>query len=245
MRGWFKKAFAIGIVASTVPFFGSCTNDDTGIFVLANLARVAPACTVKIALDSAFFSRGVLDVTLRDFYIADLMWGNQMIERNEANLSRTETSTFTVEGAEIMISHGTELLRHFSVASSGVANPTASTDPGLGLSAVELLPADVVINQIAPLVTSTSDRVQIIVDVKIFGSTIGGISSETPFFRYVIDVCRSCLIVFEPTFGATPVCASKADVQAPCYIGQNDPVPCQSCVNMFAPVASENPCLEP
>ena len=207
---------------------------------------MAPACTVKVALDSAFYSRGVLDVTLRDFYIADLMWGNQMIERNDANLSRTETSSFTIEGAEVMISHGTELLRHFSVASSGVANPTASTDPGLGLSAVELIPADVTINQIKPLITSSSDRIQIIVDVKLFGSTIGGISSETPYFRYVIDVCASCLIAFEPNFsGSTEDCRFKADAQAPCYVGQNDIVPCQACVNEFPPQPDLNPCLRP
>ena len=151
-----------------------------------------------------------------------------------------------MEGAEIQISHGTDLLRHFSVATSGIGNPTSSSDPGLGLSSVELIPADVTITQIAPLITSTADRVQVIVDVKLFGSTIGGISGETPYYRYVIDVCRSCLIEFAPNY-TEPVkeCAQSSDFTAPCYIGQNDPVPCQACVNEFPPIPAQNPCLLP
>ena len=82
MRGWFRNSLAAVIVASTVPLFGSCTSDDTGIFVVANLARVAPACAIKVASDAPFYPRGIMDVALRDFYVADLMWGNQMIERN-------------------------------------------------------------------------------------------------------------------------------------------------------------------
>ena len=246
MRGWLKNTLAAVLVASTAPAVGSCTDSDTGVFVIANLARVAPSCAIKVALDSASYARGTLDVTLRDYYVADLMWGNQMIERNDEDLLRTETDRFVMEGAIVELFHGETQLRRFSVATSGVASPTASVDPGLGLSQVELIPADVTINQIEPLLTNPSDRVQIIVNVKLYGSTLGGISTESPPFTYVVDVCRSCLIAFPPNFSeTTEKCKFSADVTAPCYIGQNDPVPCQACVNEFPPEPPLNPCLLP
>jgi hypothetical protein len=71
-----------------------------------------------------------------------------------------------------------------------------------------------------------------VAEVKVFGQTVGGLDVQSSSLRYVIRVCKGCLVDFPPTgVGPNGQCklASDQSPQLPCLFGQDEVVDCRSC----------------
>ena len=69
-------------------------------------------------------------------------------------------------------------------------------------------------------------------EVKVFGQTVGGLEVESSALRYVIRVCKGCLVDFPPAaLSATGQCNRQQDQnpQLPCQFGQDYVVDCRTC----------------
>ena len=77
----------------------------------------------------------------------------------------------------------------------------------------------------------------VIVNMRAFGRTLGGIELESSEFQFTIRTCNGCLVSFaggdDPAQEPRPNCKASlgtgASTTIPCFVGQDEPVPCQLC----------------
>lgn len=77
--------------------------------------------------------------------------------------------------------------------------------------------------------------------VKVLGRTLGGTNVESSEWQFPIDICFHCLITFPAgtsTMSTPPNCDapvdSSANIESPCNPGQDDPMDCRACKELFA-----------
>lgn len=214
----------------------ACTEEQTGFFILGNVAVPAPECVAQAEGTATLLDSGVLDVALRPEYQASLLVGSQLAPRGDKTNLRTETMITTLTGAEVHLYTDTgepdPNSPEFTVPAAGVIMPDGSADPGFGIVTATLIPAATGIDLAAELSNPAEVRTRVAV-VSVFGKTIGGLEVETAPHSYVIRVCEGCLIEFPAdAFTAMDVCGASntGDNQiAPCRTGQDDPVDCRLC----------------
>jgi hypothetical protein len=229
LRAGGRAAVLLGIMAVS----GGCTEDQTGFFILGNVAAEAPDCVATTDPGSPMYSSGTLDVALRSEYEASLLVGSQLTPRGDKANLRTETMITTITGAEVQLLTDTGALEtEFTVPAAGVILPDSSADPGFGLVTATLIPTDSG-NRLAEELNNPAEIKTRIARVVVFGKTIGGLEVETAPLSYVIRVCEGCLVEFpassyDPVSGCVP---SGAGVAAPCRPGQDEAVDCRFCAN--------------
>jgi hypothetical protein len=232
MRDTFRRA-AGGIAGLLVLAGGvGCTEQETGLYIQGNVARVAPACTARADGNAAVHGTGTLDVALKLDYEASLLVGSQLTPRGDKANLRTETMITTITGAEVQLLTDTgELETEFTVPASGVISPDASGDPGFGIIQATLVPASTGV-ELAASITSRGEIRTRVAQVKVFGETIGGLDVESADLVYVIRICKGCLVDFPPAVvSETGVCEMGTDQNpdVPCALGQDDLVDCRLC----------------
>lgn len=239
MRGFLRGTSAL--VALLLGAFGAgCTEEETELYILANVAREPPDCLARAEADTIILGTGFLDVALALDYDASLLVGNQMTPRGDKANLRTEAAVATITGAEVqLLDDQGALTTEFTVPATGVIRPDGSDDPGLGIINVALIPASAGEELFFdPVLQSSRNAVLTrVAQVSVFGETIGGVEVESAVMTYVIKVCRGCLVSF-PTeaVNAEGNCVLGGD-RAPagtCRFGQDEAVDCRLC-------AGENP----
>ena len=217
-------AVLLGVMAVS----GGCTEEETGFFILGNLAVEAGECVATADPGAPMLPSGTLDLALRQEYEAALLVGSQLTPRGDKENLRTETMITTITGAEVRLHNDVgEVLNEFTVPAAGVILPDSSEAPGFGIVNATLVPSG---NGGAPAPGAVDT---LIARVVVFGKTIGGVDVETAPLSYVIKVCTGCLIefpasAFDPTSGCVP---SEEAPAAPCRPGQDDVVDCRICAN--------------
>lgn len=221
-----------------------CTEEQTGFFILGNVAVESPECVARAEGSSLLLDSGVLDVALKPDYEASLLVGSQLAPRGDKANLRTETMITTITGAEVHLYTDTgdpdPNSPEFTVPAAGVIMPDSSEDPGFGIATATLIPAATGVSLRDELQNPAEVRTRVAV-VSVFGKTIGGLDIETAPHSYVIRVCEGCLIDFPAEainsngqcFGATQDIGA-----APCRVGQDDLVDCRLCSGQNAACAT-------
>ncbi len=100
---------------------------------------------------------------------------------------------------------------------------------------VDILDGESIREAAAGLKTRRETR-RLVVQVTVFGHTMGGTAVETPPYQFPIDVCNGCLVSFEdapddPTLPGLDCRGDASSLEAvvPCFIGQDQKVPCWEC----------------
>jgi len=225
----------VAVLLGVMAVSGGCTEDQTGFFILGNVAVDAPECVARADTSSALISSGVLDVALKPDYEASLLVGSQLAPRGDKANLRTETMITTITGAEVQLFTDTGTLdTEFTVPAAGVILPDSGNDPGFGIITATLIPAASGIALAGELNNPAEVRTRV-AKVTVFGKTIGGLEVETAPLSYVIRVCEGCLVDFpasayDPSAGCVPSSTGESIVP-PCRTGQDDVVDCRYCTN--------------
>jgi hypothetical protein len=247
---WFRKmaAASIGAVAMSSLIAG-CAENESMMFIIGVTDITGSDCVLTPTTDGPFIGIGMLDVAIRDTYIAALVVGNQITPRGSRNQLRTETSRVRLEGAEVTLedANGSELAE-FTSLGSGFVNPASGDDATYGGFFTNLVPPG-----------AGLDEGQYVASIRVFGTTLGGQEIESAELRFPIDVCNGCLVGYPASAldrnvaGGDPyLCAtSPADAVDPmnaadvvsCHPGQDEPVSCISCA-AFSDVCRD-PSLNP
>lgn len=231
-RNIFRAAAACAGWVATLGGLAACSDEQTGFVVLGNVATNAPACIAQADGNTQTYLSGLLDVGLRLDYKAILLVGNQLTPRGDKTNLRTETQITTITGAEVaLFLEDGSLDREFTVPASGVIAPDQAEQPGFGVVGVTLIPAEAGL-ELADQLSDRGQRRTRVVEVRVFGTTIGGNDVESSPFSYVIEVCEGCLVNFElEALDSTGVCrlALDQDLTAPCFFGQDESVDCRLC----------------
>jgi hypothetical protein len=228
-----SAAGGIVVLLAAMVTSGGCTTEETGFFILGNVAVDSPQCVARAEGSATLISSGLLDVAIKPDYEASLLVGSQLAPRGDKANLRTETMITTITGAEVQLYTDTgDLDTEFTVPAAGVILPDSAADPGFGIITATLIPAATGVE----LANELSNRAEIrtrVARVTVFGKTIGGLEVETAPLSYVIRVCKGCIVDFpaaayDPALGCTG--GSTDDTQqAPCRLGQDDPIDCRLC----------------
>lgn len=219
--------------AAVVIHASGCKQDDVSqIFVRQVQAIIPPTCTTDNSPDSVHIEGGVLDVALRETYVATMLVGNQVITRGSQDLVRTETSKVTIEEAEVHVqdSSGTDVSA-YTIPVSGFVDEDTGNVPGYGLTDVTLIDATS-----AQLVAGDFKTRRLFSKVKVRGHTLGGSPVESGEFGFPVEVCYGCLVEFPPDSRNTDIPGANClDTMGSvkltqCRFGQDDPVDCRQCV---------------
>ena len=202
---------------------GGCADNDSALFIRSVLALEGGGDCVAVAQPEAkFLAFGVLDVSFRQNYFANLLVGNQLARQGNSEKVRTETARIALRGADVEVKRiDGSVIVAFATDGAGFVDPGSATDPGYGIMAAELLP---------PGAVSEADG-RVNVSVRVVGETLGGTSIESSELIFPISICRGCLLsipagAYDELLGA---CTGDPTEDAPCIRGQDEPVDCRLC----------------
>ena len=240
---------AAGLLMSAV--FPACATNDQTIFiqnVLAPpIARTAGACQYAPDPESVFLTVGTADIGIADSYSGIILVGNQLTPRADQVSNRAESNRVHLNGGIVRVTEadGT-LIREFTSYGSGFLNPGANGAADFGIVGVILIDAptkEILLNQKTPegvqILNNSFVTKTVLINIKVFGTSLGGTEVETGEFQFPTQVCNGCLVDFstgtEETSMVTPNCEKTLPATGtstsvlPCRAGQDELTPCQLC----------------
>lgn len=220
----------------------ACVENNRSIFIrqvmFPSATRVNGTCsyTADPGQPPLFF--GTFDVGVRDNYVAVLLVGNQLRSTADPANATTESNRMYLNGivSRITDPDGNQI-REFTLPASGFADVSVGGGaPGWGLIAspvIDLAGKEALAATVAP-----GSQRTVVVNIKVFGKTIGNVEVESGEYQFPVRVCNGCLVDFaagtDPTIQPQPNCERAVTpggtaTEAPCFAGQDEPVPCQLC----------------
>jgi hypothetical protein len=225
MRRLTKGLLITGMLSFSAMAVGGCADNNTMLFVQGVMA-VTGDCTVRADPGSLMLLTGVMDTYFRSEYRAALLVGNQLVSRGSRDQLRTESNRVVLKGAEVKVLDSQErLLSEFTVPGTGFADVGTGTDPGYGVLSTILIPSSF------PAVPGQL----YLVDVRVFGDTLGDTQVESATLRFPITTCDRCLLSFpleadDPAVSGYQCTSSdKPPESTPCRIGQDEAIDCRLC----------------
>lgn len=232
----------VGMAASAaVP---ACAANDQTIFIRAALApsanRQLSGCVYTPDPTATQLFEAKADLGVTDSYFAVLLVGNQLVPRGDSLSNRAESNRVHVNGAIVRVTEADgSLIREFTSLATGFADAASSSAPSyatVGIIALDAPTRDILLPSLPNRVVSKT----ILINIKAFGTTLGGKDVESGEFQLPMQVCNGCLVDFstgnEDTLPAAmqPNCKKPSMMAAtpatsPCFLGQDEPVACQLC----------------
>jgi len=246
--GYVVSLLAAGtVVGAALP---ACATNDQSIFIRSILApsasRVAGACTYTNDTQQAALFEARLDVGLTDSYFAVALVGSQLISRGDPQNNRAESNRTHISGGVVRVTEpdGT-LIREFTALATGFNDPQNNNSPGYGV--VGLVVVDAPTSDILRAGLKNRQQVKTIVaNVKVFGTSLGGVDLESAEYPLPMQVCNGCLVRFDgydagvdPLNPKGPNCDLPAEKtqsnDGPCSLGADLPVSCRLCRGLRRP----------
>ncbi|MCA9640097.1 MAG: hypothetical protein H6718_08430 [Polyangiaceae bacterium] len=225
MRRSLKKLFALitfGLCAAAAT--SGCADNESQLFIVG-VAIPDGECLVTPDEGTAIYLGGVMDVAFTNTYTGTLLVGNQVTQRGSREETKTETSRIAIRGAEVQIfTPQQQLINEYTVAATGFANQAPNGDAAYGVASVTLIDGatgSTLAGQVAGGGTTG-----VVVEVRVFGDTLGGSEITSAKLTYPITVCEGCLFTCPPEDPNLPI---------PCSIGNDQPVDCGACANPLDP----------
>lgn len=244
--GYVVSLLAAGsVVGAALP---ACATNDQTIFIRGALApsanRQGGLCVWTNDPQQTVLFRAGFDVGLSDSYFAILLVGNQLIARGDPQNNRAESNRAHINGGVVRVTEagGAPIdPTHpdgFTSLATGFNDPQTNNAPGysvVGLVAVDKPTRDILAAQ---LPTRQSSKT-VLINVKVFGTTLGGVDLESGEYQFPMQVCNGCLVNlsdgYEPTSLKQPRNCDKAPEAnatqntGPCFLGQDLTVSCRDC----------------
>jgi len=228
-------AAALGLGA----FAPACVENDQSLFVRNVLApstnRQNGQCVYTDDPQQAALFSGTLDLAFRDNYRAIVIVGNQLIGRGDPANTRAESNRVHLNGAIVRVTNpdGSQIAEFTSLA-TGFADIQSSNNPSFGTMQVVLIdkPTSDALRGSLPANRATK---QIIIFIKAFGKTLGGVDLESGEFQFPVEACNGCLVKrtldpAQPGVGCPATAAGGSTTEeSPCETGQDESIPCESC----------------
>jgi hypothetical protein len=195
------------------------------------LAIAAPACEVVDDPGAAHLLRGALDVSFSNSYEAAVLVANQLTPRGKKSQLRVETQGVELRGAEVRLTEDSgDLIDEYTVPTGGFVEPNSSEDPGFGSAMVTVIPSSVG-RPLAEAVIRTGVSQIVIANIRVFGTTLGGVEVTSGEYSFPISLCAGCLISFPADALEAGVCVATEDVpdQTQCLPGQDVALDCRLC----------------
>jgi hypothetical protein len=253
---------AATVVGGTLP---ACATNDQTIFIRNALApsvnRQGGSCIYTNDPSQAGLFQAEMDIGLTDSYFGILLVGNQLVARGDPANNRAESSRVHINGGIVRVTEpGGRLINEFTSLATGFNDPQNNNAPGYGTIGLVLIDAptkDRILTdsykpegeQRVPLDRRNISKT-VLINVKAFGQTLGGVDVESEEYQLPMQVCNGCLVVFDgfdPTRappavpGApennclkAPEAVGAGGTTGPCRAGQDIALSCRLCQGLEA-----------
>jgi hypothetical protein len=231
----------VALAASAV--MPACATNDQSIFIRSALApsanRQISGCVYTPDPTQTVLLEAHADLGVTDSYQAVLLVGNQLTPRGDSLSNRAESNRVHINGAIVRVTEANgALIREFTSLATGFADAASNGTPAytnIGVIALDAPTREILLPQLPNRIVSKT----ILINIKAFGTTLGGKDVESGEFQLPMQVCNGCLVTFaganDDTATVQPNCL-KAPTMAltpatsPCFLGQDEAVPCTLCV---------------
>lgn len=222
MRRSLKKLFALttfGLLTAAAT--SGCADNDSMLFIVG-VASPDGECQVTADEGTAVLLGGTIDVAFTTTYVGALLIGNQVTQRGSREETKTETSRIAIRGAEVQIfTPQQELIKEYTVAATGFVNQAPNGDAAYGVASVTLIDSGTG-EQLRNQVTSNGSSTGVVVEVRVFGDTLGGSEVTSAKLTFPITACYACTLTCP---------AEDPNIPPPCTLGNDSAVDCASCVS--------------
>lgn len=247
----------LGVLATALT--PACAENDQSIYIRSVLAppqnRQNGACLYTSdptapmlfggEVDTAVLSDG--DGKIVGGYTAILLVGSQLIGRGDPTAPRTESNRVHINGVVVRVTDANGgFISEFTAPGSGTLEPQLNNTPAFGLVGATVLDPDT-LTKIRALAGNFRNTPLILVNMKAFGKTVGGVDVESGEFQFPVSVCKGCLLsvaIGDDPSSAGPDCKlglganTGTSVVLPCRPGQDEGTPCQVCSGKYCSGAS-------
>ena len=249
--GYVVSLLATGtLVGAALP---ACATNDQTIFIRAVLApsanRQGGSCTYNNDPQQAALFLPVVDIGLTDSYFAVLLVGNQLIPRGDPLANRAESNRVHLNGGVVRVDNPDgSPIREFTSLATGFNDPQNNSSPGYAPVGLVVLDAPTK-DALLPSVQTRGTSRTVLITVKVFGTSVGGVDVESGEFQFPMEVCRGCLINYslgvdpaKPTLNCdkAPDTNAAAATNGPCLRGQDLKTDCRDCRGLVPDICDPN-----
>lgn len=203
-----------------------CADNSSSLFIAGVLYREPGSrCEFTPQGDATLLTDGVMDTSITKNYRMPLLIGNQLIARGDEDKLRTETARIVIRGAvvDVIDTASNTSLDNFTTNATGFAHPASGSNPGWGVTIVNVIPADL------DLGLDLLETRELNIAVSVFGDTLGGEEVESSTLTFPVFACNGCLVdcsTSNPLNGSCDVFPDEG-ITLDCYYGQDFATPCQ------------------
>jgi hypothetical protein len=201
----------------------TCADNESSVYVRAMMHVPVDSCLVKPDPSSEVLARGTLDVSFRYEYSGFLLMANQLVRRGDPDRLRIETSKIEFYEADVSVFESSKdgpLLGEFRTPISGFADASTSGSAGLGLVYITMI--DAALGQELANTIKPGQAKDVVVDVVVYGRTLGGIEVSSWDWYFPVLVCNGCLCNLAPCLSLSMDMAAEN-----CRPGLDDMVDCR------------------
>ncbi|WP_437712934.1 hypothetical protein WMF45_44720 [Sorangium sp. So ce448] len=188
-----RRLCALALLATSGGLLGSaCADNESSLFIRMRMAETGD-CTVSCGPSEPFWTEDAVDSAYVGSHSAMLLVGNQIVERGDPDVLRTETSRVQLYEAEVRVTdiEGNDVTPGYVVPITGTVDPGSSGDPGYNCSEVLLLDG-ATMDTLRGQAAQQRRDIQVWATVVLRGRTLGGQEVETTEWTYPIRVCFAC-----------------------------------------------------
>ena len=232
----------------------SCATNDQSLFVrgalLPSTNRTNGSCVYTDDPQQGQLFFGTMDLGLTDSYTSVLIVGNQLIPRGDPTNNRAESNRVHLNGGVVRVTEPDgRLIREFTSVATGFTDPAVNNSPDygvIGLITFDAPTKDIILNRDGthPEQAGLPNRTiikTVLLNIKVFGRTLGGADLESDEYQFPLQVCKGCLVDTvsgnDPLQMPQPNCKKAlpmgGTIVRPCFFGQDEGVSCQSCLGAF------------
>ena len=236
MTRWINKLAALALLTGAAGTTAAgCAANESSLFIAGVLNPKPPECVGEAKGDVTVLVGGTLDVAFSNEYEGFVLVGNQLAQRGDPDVLRTETMRVALKGLEVQLTQvdGT-LLTEYTVSGVGFAHPGNGTQPGYGVIGARIIPAPVG-KEFAGVVKGQGRgaRLTVLANIRAFGNTLGGEEIESSELSFPIDICYGCTVFFpleaiDPSTGECTADEGGSDFDLGCFSGQST-IDCRNC----------------
>ncbi|WP_437674929.1 hypothetical protein [Sorangium sp. So ce131] len=192
--GLARRLCALMLVTASGGLLASaCADNESSLFIRM---RIVPdeSCTTECSADEPFLTYDEVDAAYPSGYShsAVLLVGNQMVQRGDSDVLRTETSRVQLYAAEVRILDNTGgVVGEYEVPVSGTVDPGNANDPGYNCTEVLMIDG-ATMDTLRDRVLEEGSAIEVVSTVVLKGRTLGGQEMETVEWAYPIRVCFGC-----------------------------------------------------
>ncbi|WP_437588952.1 hypothetical protein [Sorangium sp. So ce1000] len=224
--GLARRLCALALLAASGGLLGSaCADNESSLFIRMRMAEKAEEgrCNATCNPSEGFWTEDTVDAAYLGSHSAMLLVGNQVVQRGDSDVLRTETSRVQLYEAEVRVTdiEGNDVTPGYVVPITGTVDPGASSEPGYNCADVLLIDG-ATMDTLRVQAAQRGGDVQVWATVVVRGRTLGGQEVETAEWTYPIRVCFGCSLCVDTSppdcckSSAGEGCEDAEDVEATC-----------------------------